>query len=284
MTLSGRNALFKTGIVFSCLVLLGILQTSPQIIGQLDSLCEQAQARPLSGRFLAIFGRGDLAQLLFGSAPLMPYVVSLCAVVFAAGTLLFIYYYFEVTQSPEIFFFACFALSVCFEAFRMVLPLRSAMNLPIFLTAAGGRIVLFGRFAGLFSFLAASIYTAGLKTQKENAAFAPVCVVALVLARAVTLDTLSWDRSLVLNVGDGIMFPVMELCVALLCAATFLIAAWQKSSRDYVMLALAAVLCLAGRALFANADAWSSFGLGFVMLCAGSWLFCRRLHTMYLWV
>jgi hypothetical protein len=277
MTLSSRNTIFKAGIAFSLAILVFLLFASYTALPFYPELQRMAVVR--SSGFLTAVNTRALAP-----APLVPYVTMLGAVLYALVTMTFILYYFEKTQSPEIFFVAFFALSFAFEAARIVPPLRMALELPGIFLSLAQRFLLFGRYFGIFSIFTASVCAAGLELQSQRSAILIITLSALVIAIGTPIDYFSWDSSLSMITGYGKMFALVETTLTLITAASFMIAAQTRGSREYLSVGGGAFLALLGRGMFLHADTWIIPPPGLACQILGVLFICGKLRQVYLWL
>jgi hypothetical protein len=206
------------------------------------------------------------------------------AVIYAFVTLILIYYFFEKTQSPEILFFALFVLSLSFEGMRLMAPLQKIHQIPALYLLMASRALLFGRFFGIFSLFAASVYAAGLEMQKQQNIIMIIALVTLVITLGVPIDILSWDTSYCMISGFPSMFRMVEAGVLFITTLSFFISAYSRGSRDYVLIGAGSFLVFLGRSLLLSADTWATPLPGLLALIAGTYFICTRLHKVYLWL
>jgi hypothetical protein len=146
------------------------------------------------------------------------------------------------------------------------------------------RIVLFGRYFGLFSLFTASIYAVGFKAQKQRNIITIIAVITLIIILGVPIDTQVWDSSLNMINGYTSMFRLIETGAFFITTISFFIAAWLRSSRDYIFIGAGAVLAFLGRNILLSAGTWVGLPVGVLFLAMGTWLVCTRLHKIYLWL
>jgi hypothetical protein len=206
------------------------------------------------------------------------------AVVYALVTTILIYYFFEKTQSPEILFFAFFVLSFAFEGARTMIPLKQAYDLPAVFLVMGTRVLLFGRYFGIFSLFTASVYASGLEIQKQGYVVFILAAATLMIALGVPVDGLSWDTSLAMLSGYMGMFRVVELGIVLITMMSFFISAYSRDSREYIFVGVGSLLVFLGRNMLLNADTWITPLPALVFLILGTWFICTQLHRVYLWL
>jgi hypothetical protein len=276
MTLSERNLYFKAGIFFSITALGLVIVTAHVVLPVYPALA--AAGRRSSG----------LVQLLLGRflqpAPYVPFVTILVSVVYSLITAVLIYYFFEKTQSPEILFVVFFVLSFAFEAVRIMVPIRMKFELPSVFLVMAWRALLFGRYFGIFSLFAASVYAAGLQIQKQGSFIFVIAAAALVIALGVPIDGLSWESNLSMISGYASMFRLVETGIAAITVISFFIAAYSRGSREYIFTGTGALLVYLGRYLLLTADTWATPFPGLAILGLGTWFIANCLHKIYLWL
>jgi hypothetical protein len=283
MTLSERNTFFKVGIAICAVCVLIILAASFIIIPHYQdqalnrSIMEENTRRP-----------ENIIQIITGSfMPNSYYAVHaslVLSILFSLTGIILIHYYFERTSAPEILYIAIFTISFSFEVIRLVLPLHFIMNFPSFYIATASKLLLFARFFGIFSLFAASICAAGLEVQKVRNVLFTILIATLVITMGIPIDALNWDTSLNMVNGFRSMFRMIELVTLLTTTASFLIAAKNKSSREYLYVAIGITAALAGRNILLGTDNWAGSILGILMLSFGSWFLCSKLHKINLWL
>ena len=277
MTLSVRNDFFKGGIILSG-ISLGLIAAGGYIA---------FPAYPDVTMSAVMRSRGIFEILLedhINPSAYVPFFTMLGAVVYSFVSIIIIKHYFEKTQSPEVLFFGFFIISLSFEVVRGMIPLKTVYPYPAMYLITGFRILLFGRYFGLFSLFAASVYAAGLDAQKQQSAFFALVLSALVIAIQIPVDTLVWDTTLVPWNGYRSLFFMVELGILAVTMLSFFISAYTRGSRSYVIIGVGAFLAFAGRNMLINADTWITPLPGLLILVTGTWLVSSRLHREYLWL
>jgi hypothetical protein len=275
MTLSHRNIIFKAGIAASLGILILIIIASFTVLPLYPELQGQAETRP-SGLFLSIH--------IVNPVPWAPFAVMIAAIAYALITMILIFFFFEKTHAPEILFVAFFALSFAMEAARITLPLRTALNLPGVFPILGYRLLLFGRYFGLFSLFTSSVCASGLELQRQGTSILILTLSALTIALGRPVDGFQWDTSLCMLAGYDSMFTLVETAVMLITTASFVVSAQFRGSPEYVFIGIGSFLALMGRYIFLRADTWLSPLPGLILLCVGTWFICKQLHRVYLWL
>ena len=214
----------------------------------------------------------------------IPFWTMLGAVMYSLISITLIYFFFEKTQSPEIIFFGFFVFSLTFELLRIIIPLKMVFPFPVIYLVNATQVLLFGRYFGLFSLFAASVYAAGFDIQKQRNIFFMLILSSLVIALTVPVDSLVWDTSLKMMSGYSFMFSMVELGIIAAAILTFFVSAFTRGSKTYIFAGLGSLLAYAGRNILINSDSWITPVPGLLFLAAGTWLICSRLHKEYLWL
>ena len=277
MTLSERNNVFKAGIALSSLCLLQCVLASIRAI-PVYALMETEIGRRSGGIFQGLIGH------LFDPKLLAVHCCILAMVLYSLLSIIFTYYFFEKTQSPEILFVAFFIGSFSLEALRLVLPIGWVYEIPSLYTLMASRVIFFARHFGLFSLFAASVLAAGYRAQRQRNIVFPIVAAALVIALGVPIDTQIWDSSLNMINGYVPMFRLIEAGTFFITIISFFIATWSRGSRNFIFIGIGSFLALLGRAVLLSADAWAMLPFGLAFLVIGTWLVCINLHNIYLWL
>jgi len=277
MTLSTRNIFFRGGIIVAALSLILVAAGGYFAYPAFPGAAASAAMRP-----------DGIAQKLVSHlaepSPYVPLWTILGSVAYSLISIALIYHFFEKTQSPEILFIGLFVISLTFEFARIVIPLKNVFSLSALLLIAAPRVLFFGRNFGLFSLFASGVYAAGLDAQKQQSFLLMLILAAMVIAFNVPMDTSVWDSTFLVFAGYRFMFSVVEAGILAITIASFLISAFTRGSRRYVLIAIGVFLAFAGRSILINSDTWVTVVPGLAILSAGTWCICSRLHLEYLWL
>jgi len=277
MTLSTRNIIFRVGIFIATLSLILVASGGYFAYPAFPGLAASAALRP----------GGIIQKLVSGFAEPSSYVplwTMLGAAAYSFISIILIYHFFEKTQSPEILFIGFFVISLTFEFTRLIIPLKAVFPLPPFLSIAASRVLFFGRYFGLFSLFASGVNAAGLDAQKQKSFLLMLILAAMVIAINVPMDTFVWDSTFMVWTGYKFMFSVVEAVVLVITVASFLVSAFTRGSRSYVFIGIGVFLAFAGRSILVNSDTLITVLPGLIILSAGTWCICARLHLVYLWL
>jgi hypothetical protein len=276
MTLSDRKAFFKAGIVFCGLCALLAAVASFKALPAYSMMEENTRRPP---EFFQIF-----ISRFTGVNYFAVHISIVIAVLYSLVGIILINFYFEQTHAPEILYIGFFTVSLSFEAARLILPLHFIYDIPSLYLLLVSRSLLFGRYFGLFSLFAASVYAAGLKEEKPRNTIMVIIIATLIIMIGVPIDTETWDTSLNMVNGYTSMFRLIEVVLFFITVISFLIAVNVRGSKEYAYIALGALCALLGRNILISADNWASPGLGFALLAVGTWFICTKLHKIYLWL
>jgi hypothetical protein len=277
MPLSVRNNFFKAGIFFAILSLCFVA-----VSGYLSF-----SAFPVAIATSAMRPQGTIQTLIEGfTEPIgyIPFWSMLGAAAYSLIGITLIYYFFEKTQSPEIFFIGFFVISLAFEFSRITIPLKEVFLFPAMYLVAALRVLLFGRYFGLFSLFTASICAAGLDPQRQQNISVLIVIASLVIALNVPVDSLVWDSAFLLRNSYRSMFFMVEIGILFVTVLTFFVSALTRGFRNYTFIGIGSFLAFAGRNILINSDNLITPIPGFVILAAGTWLICSQLRKVYLWL
>jgi len=277
MTLSDRNIIFKAGIILSFLCFCICIAASIKAI-PVYAMMEAEITQRSEGVFQAIIGK------FFGARLLAVHCCIMVLVLYSLLTIVLNNYFFEKTKSPEILFVVFFAASFSLEVLRLIIPLGQVYDFPSLYALTASRVILFGRFFGIFSLFTASIYGAGYEMQRQRYVVIIITVTSLLIAMGIPIDTQTWDSGLNMVIGYTTMFRLIDAGTALITAISFFIAAWSRGPRGYIFIGAGSVLVFLGRNILLNADTWAVLPIGIPLLAVGTWLICTNLHRIYLWL
>lgn len=276
MTLVQRNLYFKVGIFLSSCGILLLLALAGKLLPLLPEYYETAYRA--EGPFQHLAGR------FFLSVPQVPFVTLSASVFYALFVSIAILISFEKTQTPEILFFGLFALSFVFEIIRIMVPFKGIHEVSSVMLIIGTRILIFARLFGVSSLFISSVYAAGLDMQKQGRMVIGLVIAILIISFKLPVNGYIWDTSFTMLFAFSAMFRFSELAIAIITAASFLIASYNKGTADYRFIAMGSLLVIIGRNLLFNADTWITPVPAIIMLIIGAWLIIDRLHKVYLWL
>ncbi|MDR0669533.1 MAG: hypothetical protein LBF95_05585 [Treponema sp.] len=277
MTLYSRNVFFRVEITISALfiILTGILafKALPVFPATMEESVRRSPG--IVQNFIAHF---------LAPSPYVPFVSLAGGGIYSLVTLVLIYFSFEKTQAPEILFITLFVLSFSFETMRFLIPLQKIWAIPSVYLLLASRVLLFGRFFGIFALFTAGVYAAGLEVQKQINALLIIAFISLVVSLGIPIDILTWDSSFSMINGYLSLFRMTETVVFVITMMSFFISAWSRGTPEYVTIGFGSFLAYAGRSILLSGDTWISPLPGLLLLVAGAWLICTKLHKVYLWL
>ena len=228
-------------------------------------------------------GGGFIAALLPSPAPYAAFAGIGTAVLFAFVSQVLLFYFFEKTQAIEVRLLGTFLFSFTFEVLRIVVPLRAVMRLSGYIPAIASRLMVFGRFYGLFALFAAGLCVSGLKIRREETIIFPMAIAALLFALRMPIDSFYYDTSLYPLIGLSRTFGTVNAVIVMLSFLCFVSGAYTRGSREYYFIAMGIMTAAIGRRLLLAADTWVMLAAGFVFLFFGTWYAGLQFRRMYLW-
>jgi len=276
MTLSERNFFFKIGIAFCAAIVLLTLAASFLTVPVYSKMEENSRRSTNFFQFLT--------NRLFKSNYYAVHTSLAAAVLFSFIGMALIQFFFERTSAPEILFIAFFTISFSFEAIRLILPLYLIFNYPSFYLLIAARTLLFARYFSIFSLFTASVYAAGFETQKTRNVILVLFVAVFFVTMGVPIDTQNWDTAFNLFNGYNYMFRLIEVIAFLTTVISFFVAAYIRSSPDYIYVGVGVIIALAGKSILLGTDNWAGPVPGILLLSVGTWFLCSKLHKLHLWL
>ena len=272
MTLTARNIIIKSGIIFASLVVLFTVLVSFVLIPVYSSFDIESFCRPAGffQKITAPFLQPNFYAVHFS-------IIALA--VFSLVALCLLHHFFKNIQLPEISFIAVFVMSLSLEPVRFILPLSQVFDFsPIFLIFAS-RCLLFGRYAGLFSLFASSIYSAGLDARNQKNFMFIVVITAFIIAVGIPLDTFTRETAFNAASSFNSVFRVLNGIIVFTTITGFIISAYVRSSREYIFAGIGVLLVFAARNMLITSDNWAGLP-GVLVLAFGVWFTCTHLHKI----
>lgn len=277
MTLPQRNRLVLIGIALSTFSFIVLLISAKTVVPIFSDTAAAASRRTIS--FIQ-----PLINIIFKPQPYAALVSIFLSSIYALVALILIYFFFEKTQCQEILFAAFFIFSFCFETLRFVVPLNAAHELPRIFLIIAGRMILFGRFLGILSLFASSLYATGFQPQRQSHIILLIIIISMIIAAGMPIDALSWDTGLNILSGYSTMLLLAETGIFFFAVTSFFAAVYSRGSKEFLYIGVGAILLFFGRNILLNSDTWIVLPIASSLLSFGTWFICSRLHQIYLWL
>ena len=245
------------------------------------------QAYPEAAASATMRSHGIVQKLMEGlvkPSAYVPFWTMLGAAAYSLISIILIYIFFEKTHAPELLFFAFFVMSLSFEFARIMIPLKEVFPFPTMYLITASRVLLFGRYFGLFSLFSAGVYAAGLDAQRQQNFFFLSVLLAMFIAINIPVDSLVWDSTFMLLSGYRSTFAMVEAGILAVTVTSFFVSAYTRGSRSYIFIGIGSFLLFIGRNIMLFSDNWITPLPGLLFLAMGTWLACSRLHREYLWL
>lgn len=187
------------------------------------------------------------------------------------------------TVSVEIFFFSLWAFCRIFALAKIgVVALGPRVPSPVAYELVT-RAALFGRYCGVLSLLAGSLFAVGLKQERGMPVFAAVLMVSLFFATVHPLNSAGPGTDLLLDRGIPALTRAFELFMIALAVLDYLMA-WKTTKGREFLVAGASVLACFVAASVADSTLSPAAAVGaFVAQAAGAAAYLSTLHEYYLW-
>ena len=273
MTITARNRIIKGGAAVS--VTLSLLAITLFIL-----LCTGGQRDSLENlsRFVEL---PDTAML----APNFYAAVTAVLVLVLAGTiaLLRVYFLFEKTPSIEITFFSAALIALPPECARLFVPFFGFWDAQPFMLTVISRSVLFVRTFFVLAILAGSVFSIEKAMQKPGTFLFFMLTAAFFTATGVPVNYSEFGSAFFQLPGySKILFLILALLL-LLASFSFFIQAKAASISEYFKTGLGCLYLTAGWCILGNCDCWAFLAAGALLFFAGTSLYIRSLHKIYLW-
>jgi hypothetical protein len=275
MTISKHIILLKAGIAVSFLALVAFAVSATEILPLYPDMVSAKAFRNIPA---------FIVRLLPPPSPYAVFAATGIAVLFAFVAQICLFYFFERTQSVEIRFLGIFLFSLTFEVMRIAIPLKTAFNLSGYIPIIASRLIVFGRFYGLFSVFAAALYASGFKVRKDETVILTMATAAMLFAFRLPIDTFNLGTNLYPVTGFSGIFNSTSVAIVLLAMYCFVSGAYAHGTREYYLLAPGVLAAVAGRTMLLNADTWQMLFPGTALLVFGVWFTGVQYRRMYLWV
>ncbi len=192
--------------------------------------------------------------------------------------------FFRKTVSQEMFFFINFTVFLCLENVRIFQLVLITLPVSPYFGSLLTRLVYFGFFLEVSCIFFASIYALGVEYQKLGTILGINLLVSFVLAASLPVDVTSLRPDLLFEIGYSRGILIIFLCIQAFTIVNYLRASQLRVSRDYAIMGAAMVAVMTGRTLlfYLFQPVWILLGFG--LLAAGTAVFARKTHDLYLWL
>ena len=201
-------------------------------------------------------------------------------------TLFLIFFRFEKTQSPEIFYFCGFLISCLLEGARILIPFFGLWQTYSSTLLFIGRLILFGKFLAPMSILFTTLFSNSDQQQDAEKHF-----VVTIIAGAIISILLPLNTSRISSVNTVCWgFPKMFFALRATIFAVAIFSAFVKifaksnlaSSRILTRQAFSISFLSLGYALLASADNYLLLVVGIFLLFIPTVCFLRDTHRLYI--
>lgn len=190
---------------------------------------------------------------------------------------------FRKTTSYEVLFLAIFAASMAVEGARGFIVLCAGVEAPSAYAVLLSRAVYAGRWAGVISFFAASLYAVGFEHEKAGRDIAIVLFLSVVFASVMPINSGSLMENFLLRPGYPSVLDWTWIAVSALSLVDYGVAAFLKGSRDYALMGAGASMAIAGGRVLLSLTDSVLCAAGLALLAFGTWILMRSCFRRALW-
>ena len=274
MTLRSRNRIFFIFYVFSCVCL--FLSVFHFVLAGFNSEITPPED---TVRLINIFsstaaGRPDFYAAIAGIFAFTLYVPIVACSVWRG---------FEKTQSIEVIYFELFLLGCLTEALRIVLAMNGVWKTSSTTLLFIGRFVMSGRMLSPLSLLFASLFSENDQRQNVERNIFIVLILSILTGLSIPLDTYHIASSITVLWGTRTLFSTVRILLAVISFVCLIINAATKYSSESGKLLSGYAILIIGYGFMCSCDCWLFFGLGALGLSAGTYIYLRSVHGLYLW-
>lgn len=210
--------------------------------------------------------------------------IVLFLVLFALISAIILRIYFSKTLAPEMFFFTIFLLTFSFEALRVVMFYIQITSAPFFFGILVTKAVNFGRFLRVFSVFVSGLFACSTTNPKTGTFLGIGTVLAFAYAGGIPIDATRQSFDFFYYSGFSEIIDFIFLGVQLISVLNFILAGILKNTSDYYVMTVGLFFTiLGGEFIVMFPGKIYLAAAGAVCMVAGTVLFSRRTHELYLW-
>lgn len=275
MTLKSRNRLLVAFIIFSSLIfILSAVRLALSIYNG-TILIPENLARPLSIKLPNnwLFNYNFYAS---ASGIMLFFLYSIFITIF-------VFFYFEKTQAIEIIYFMAFVIGCLLEGCRIFVPTENLWKPTSMILAIISRIIITGRMAASFGLLFSALFNEVEQRQYVERNFVILFMLSILIGKMYPISTMEILTTYTTQIGEKVLFSVFE---HVLMISTLLIITYEGISNHLENISnqvIGCALIIIGHKLLCGADCYITVALGITSLTAGSLVYLKYLHSIYLW-
>ncbi|MBN2049376.1 MAG: hypothetical protein JW760_02945 [Spirochaetales bacterium] len=222
-----------------------------------------------------------LKGILPGSMPavLPPLALSLVSSVAA----LLIYLSFRKTLSAEITLFIVFLVLTSLDILKpgglVIRFYQGPLSWSITLT----RIVYLFRFSGIFCFMSAGLFAAGLPSQRLSITLGICFFLAFLFSLILPIDSSIREDNFILRVGLHSEIQTGMIILEIIAVVNYIIALGKTGEKALLLTTLGAALTISGREILFFQQGLLIAIPAFIFFCVGILLYAKKIHQIYLW-
>ncbi len=275
MTLRSRNLLILLVFLFLCvgMALYGFL------IFQVDLHSAKLSSLLVQGRAVYL----GIQWPLSSTVPLINIVSPGISLLIACLAAVVFLRYFRKISSPQLFFLILFWLTMGTELVRVLNLYLLTHNGTLNEHMALARLAIMGRLTGSLVLFAASLYSAGIKFQRQESVLVFILLLASAISWLVPIDPDHVGQELLLIPSQGYSLDALRIFIGLLTISNFLkYAITTRDVREYMLIIPISFLFIGQELMFMSFD-WFGTVIAWLFLIPGSLWLSGRFISNYLW-
>ncbi len=274
MTLNTRNHFIFAFAVFSSIIvglfiigLLFVLFTTP-----LDTIPTVRYETGIS-----------FSEALFANHSMVALLNILILIIYVPVLSFIIYFGFEKTQSPELFYYFIFLLGCLANICCLLIPIFKLWTGFSSILLFAGKAEFFGEIITVLSFLALGVCSSDEKNHDTDKNMIILIMISLILSVIIPINNKDIQYALRVPFGYDNIVNFIRVIAIILTTFTLCLTGYRKDSKDLVFIAIGFLCTSTGYFLLLKTANifWSIFGL--TLLTFGTFFFLKRLHKYYMW-
>ncbi len=191
---------------------------------------------------------------------------------------------FSKTLAPEMFFFTVFILTFSFEVPRLLFYFLESQSAPFVFGILVTRVVHFGRFLRIFSIFVVGLFACSSTNPKTGIYLGIGILLSIAYAIGIPVDATEKTGHLLFVMGLEKSTQILFFLGKFFSIVNIILAGILKNTREYYLMAVSMFITLGGTTCLILFPGQLLFLLiGIPLITAGTILFGKQSHDLYLW-
>ena len=203
--------------------------------------------------------------------------------IYVSSVSIIIYANFEKTQSIEIIYFALFLLGCLTESIRILLAEFDLWQTYSKLLITAGKIIIAGRILTPLSLFFAGTFSETSQRQNVERNIILLIVVSIGLGFLYPLNTLETTSTCAVLWAYPKLFVTVRIFIFLSAIACMFFNAITNNSKEMLRSTIGCILLIIGYLFLISCDCYFNLSFGAALMIAGTFLYLRSVHLIYMW-